>query len=189
MSIYYELRLTGTLSFKNKDDELSLKIKNYFSTLLNIEEKLKSTTILDLEKDFIINHNTIKDKYYDVIHKWSPEIYNFSLKNDYKDEDLLIKIKELDSDVFDIDFCIGNKNRFDCMELFTLLLIEYMEDNFKLVYYNEVTTKKLIVKKDSLSNYIKENIEDEGYGCSIFDTLEVEANSVKEEDEEEHEIE
>lgn len=193
MSIYYETRFTGKLSFINKYDDLSLKIKSFFKTLIEVDEKLRNNETLDLNKEYILKYNTIKDKYYGVINSWCPDVYRFSLHNDYvyasDNEGLLVKIIELEENVFGVDFCIGNKNNFDEMELFTLLLIEYMEDDFKLVYYNETTTKKLNVTKDSLDKYIKENTEDiECYGCIIFDSLVVEGNSALDtEDEEEHE--
>ena len=193
MSVYYELRLSGILSFKNKEDDLSLKIKNFFKSLIGIEEKLRYESSLDLDKDCILKCNTIENKYYDVIHNWCPDTYHFKLKNDYvytsDNECLLVKINEIEIDVFEVDYCLGNKNRFSELELITLLLMEYMEDDFMLIYYDESSTKKLKVTKDSLSNYIKENTEDINcYGCNIFDTLVVESNSVLDTtDKEEHE--
>ena len=176
MSICYELRLSGILSFKNKEDDLSLKIKNFFKSLLTLDEKLRYKSSLDLDKEYILKYNTIEDKYYGVINNWCPDTYHFKLENDYvyasDNECLLVKINEIEIDVFEVDYCLGNKNGFSELELITLLLMEYMEDDFILIYYNESSTKKLKVTKDSLSKYIKENTEDMGcYGCVIFDTL------------------
>ena len=184
MSIYYELRMTGRLSFK-KEDAISLKIKDFFKSLMEIEEKLRYNypITLDLDREFILTNTTIENKYYGVINDWCPVTYNFRLVNHYiyaeDNECLLIKIREVETDIFEVDYCIGNKNAFGNLELLTLLLIEYMVDGFELVYYDESSTKKLKVKEDSLSNYIKENTCDEYCGyCSIFDTLEVLGNSV-----------
>lgn len=192
MSIYYELRMSGTLSFKDKKDDLSLKIKNFFKSLLTIEEKIRYKSSLDLDKDYILKYNTIENKYYGVINNWCPNTYHFKLENDFvyesDNEYLLVKINEIEIDVFEVDYCLGNKNGFSVLELITLLLMEYMEDDFKLVYYDEASTKKLKVTKDSLSNYIKENTVDENFGCTIFDTLVVESHSILDTiDEEEYE--
>lgn len=193
MSIYYELRMSGTLSFKDKEDDLSLKIRNFFKSLLTIEEKIRYKSSLDLDKDYILKYNTIENKYCGVINNWCPNTYHFKLENNFvyesDNEYLLVKINEIEIDVFEVDYCLGNKNGFSVLELITLLLMEYMEDDFKLVYYDETSTKKLKVTKDSLSNYIKENTEDENYGCIIFDTLVVESHSILDTtDEEEYEV-
>lgn len=191
MSIYYELRMTGVLSFKNKEDKLSLEIKKYFEALLNLDEKSRTRTPLVLKKSFILENNKIKDKYYGIVDFYCPEIYEIYLRNRYvyesDNESMLVKISQTEQDIFSVDFCIGNKNGFSILELITLLLIEYMQEGFTLVYYNEQTTRVLEIGKDSLTNYIKENTEDEFCGVMIFDCLKEIRNSVLQTSEEEHE--
>lgn len=160
-----------------------------------IDEKIRhdEKNALLLPKSFILENNKVKDKYFNVIDDFSPEVFRIEIYNDFvyvdDNESLYIKINEIETDVFEVDFCVGNKNRFSVLELLVLLLIEYMEDGFQLVYYDETTTKKLNVVKDSLDKYIKENTEDiECYGCVIFDVLVVESNSALDtKDAEEHE--
>lgn len=176
MSIYYELRMKGKLSFKDKTDELSLKVKDFFKRGMSVDEKLRGRgdIILELESDFILKHDTLENKYFNTIIMDNIK-YTFTFNNNflYDNEILLVKISELETDVFDVDFCIGNKNNYSELEVFTLLLMNYMVEEFNLVYYNESCTRKLIINNSSLDKYIKENTEGDEYSCTIFDTLDV----------------
>ena len=150
MSVYYELRYTGILSFKDKNSELDNKIKHF---IIEASEKAIDTK-LTLSMSDLYSSQMISKFYKDRIEL--PDInYDFILHNNFKDG-LKVLIKEIEPNVFNVDFCVGNKNHGDELELLTLLLVDYMDLDFRLIYYNDVQTYKLSNIKKSLEDYIIE---------------------------------
>lgn len=178
MSIYYELRGTGRLSFKDRTDPLSMRLKNFFKSLTGLPLEDKKSRMLDLSKDFLLENTTgdLKIVLEDlVLYTESNRVYEMSFWNNFAEpnEPLDFKITEIESDVFDIDFCIGNKNRDSNLELLAILLLDYINDDFIFIWYDENMCSKRKPSKDILSNYVKSVNEEPYSGICIFDLMEL----------------
>jgi hypothetical protein len=165
--------MSGTLSFKDKNDSLSTKLKGFLKeqqSLLDINNKPTDYAILSLGfKEMLENHYI--NKYYGDLSLREDRVYEFTLINIF-DDDLAIMIETVDDDKYKVDWCMGNKNRNSNLEYFTLLLVDYMDSEFKLVYYDEYNTSSLNEIKQSLDNYVVE--EDTGVHIySIMNKVEV----------------
>lgn len=167
MSIYYELRMQGNLSFKDKTDRLSIMVKDYIKGIEN--KTIKASESLVVTTELLVEKPLIKKYYGDNYFLREGKEFSFKLENNYTPDeyDLDIHISEKEQDVFIVDWCMGNRNAYDNLEVFTLLLTEYMDDEFMLVHYNERRTTKLNIVKDSLEKYTYDDYED----VSIFDII------------------
>ena len=183
MGIEYKLRMSGVLSFRDKTDDLSVKIKDLFikqKTLLNENKIPTEYCVLKLTMEELKTNSFISKFYSDRI---DSREYEFVLIDVFEDF-LAIEITDIDNDVYKVDFCIGNKNRDDRIELFLLLLTNYMNPYFEVVYYDETRLSKFNHIKSTLDDYV---VNEYNYPC-IFDILNtvdyVVADDIENEDDE-----
>lgn len=183
MGIEYKLRMSGILSFRDKTDDLSVKIKDLFikqKALLNENKIPTEYYVLKLTMEELKTNSFISKFYSDRI---DSREYEFVLIDSFEDF-LAIEITDIDNDVYKVDFCIGNKNRDDRIELFLLLLTNYMNPYFEVVYYDETKLSRFNHIKSTLDDYV---VNEYNYPC-IFDILNtvdyVVADDIENEDEE-----
>ena len=139
MSIYYELRLSGNLKL-SKDKSTAAKLANWFR---DVRDKIDNVRYFKFDKtDFELDSglsNFLRINENDMSELRDLETFNYirHFDNDYV-ESPLKKIIIEENDIFTIDMCIGNKNKKN--ELFTLifLLLEFAEDGFKIMLYDEI---------------------------------------------------
>lgn len=159
MGTYYELRMTGKLSFKDKKDVLSIKIKKFLDRLIMSTERDRERLVVHTN---MLMENSLCSKFYSYYLSRKNTNYEFGLHNNFTEDDVSYKIdvSKVDEDCYRVDYCMGNKNCNDNLELLTLLLADYMDDGFILVYYNEQETTMLNQVKKTLYDY---NIKEDEY--------------------------
>ena len=164
MATCYELRYTGKLPFRNKDNELDRKVKAF----------IKQASLIGTEADLLLQLNEIwlsstYIKLYVNNLYTGDEVMEFNLCNNFTDE-LGVIIIEIEPDVFNVDFCVGNKNYRDQLVLLTILLLDYMDSDFILILYDGMNTYKLDKIKESIDKY---DVGEKNYIPSIYSLMNV----------------
>ena len=151
MSVYYELRLSGNLKL-SKDKSTAAKLANWFR---DVRDKIDNVRYFKFDKtDFELDSglsNFLRINENDMSELRDLETFNYirHFDNDYV-ESPLKKIITEENDIFTIDICIGSKNKWNELSTLVFLLLEFAEDGFKIMLYNE--TCILVLEKDPKIN-------------------------------------
>ena len=181
MSRYFRFRLTGRLNFVNEKEPISIKLRDWFKHMgSSVAENKRNTIDLVISKGELLDNNLLYQGYhlaeaYDDLVLPESDTITINLYNDYTHVgwEQLIKINEVSENIFDVDFCVGNKNRDDNLEMIMIMLHKYLTAKHQIVWYDEITTRKLESTTRTISDYIEYNRMETYLGRTIFDFMKV----------------